>query len=153
MSGRAATTITDVKVAISIHFVQQGNVGNRKRMLRGIQAGEPRVGGPAHFGMNDRFERLAGVRVGEDDIRHPFAIKRAAGIKHVRAESLHDCGKSRRSRRNGFASNQIGIDRRDAKRLEPGTDVALTGGNTTGERYPPHSVVEGQDRLQATSYR
>jgi hypothetical protein len=103
--------------------------------------------------MNDRFERLAGVGIREDDRRHPFAIQRAPGIKHVRAESLHDRGKSRRSRRNDLASYPVGIDRRDAKRLEPGTDVALAGGNTASERNPPHSIVGSHDRLQATSYR
>src|SRR5687767_5988717 len=84
--------------------------------------------------VNDLLEVTPSLGVLEDDTGQLPSVERAGRIDDVRAEAGDDRGKSRTSRLDGLPGQDIGINRRNAKRLELGPDVTLAGGNTAGER-------------------
>jgi hypothetical protein len=81
----------DVEVAIPIHLKEQRNVSNGVRMLRRVERCEPRIGGAAHFRVNDAFENFTGLLIGEHDCGQLVPIERSIRIEHPPAEPLDDC--------------------------------------------------------------
>ena len=133
VSGSAATTITTIEVAIPIHLKEQRNVSDGVRMPRRVERCEPRIGGAAHFRVNDAFECLAGLRVGEHDCGQLVPIEGTSRIEHISSKPLDDRRQARRTWRYGIPCEAVGINRRHAEPLEAFAHVTLAGGNAASE--------------------
>jgi hypothetical protein len=96
--------------------------------------------------MQDRFQPLSRRRVGEDDVAHRGAVKRARGRDDRVAEFGADRRHGRSAGRGQLVGNGIGVDDGDAARGKAIADRALAAADAAGkaddEAHFGHSNTE-----------
>jgi len=111
-------------------FGQQRDVehhtGGRGSVAGGLDLG-------AHDGVDDGFELLFGLGVGEDQLAHGIAVERAFGGDEAGAKGLCDGCNGGATRGGAGAGDGVGIDQLAAQLLQHVGHRAFAAANAAGE--------------------
>jgi len=86
---------------------------------------EPRIRLRADEWMDDCFEIAARTGIGEDDLREPAAIERAARVQYAGTETSDDRRQTLAAGFNRLARQNVRVDGRNAELVKLRANVAL----------------------------